>query len=277
MSVTAPCIIDSRAGAKRMRNQVAQKPLHLAMAALLCVLPLAAQEPAPDASGTLMATSLPTESPLVSNKGARRFVSSKASLQPAAQPSRLFGFIPNYATVEGGASEPPLTTGGKFKLTLDSAFDPYEFAIVGGVAAMGQAQNQDPSLGQGLKGYSERYAKAFADQAVSNVMTGAILPSLLREDPRFYERGRGSFLSRFDYALSRIFVTRTDSGTMQFNYSEFVGNAAASGISNLYEPTSDRTLPNTLNTLETQLAIDAIAYEAKEFWPDIRHKILHRQ
>lgn len=224
-----------------------------------------------------MASSLPTESPLGFKKGSRRYVSSKAPSQPAAQPSRLFGFIPNYATVEGAAAEPPLTTAGKFKLTLDGAFDPYEFAMVGGVAAMGQAQNQDPSLGQGLKGYSERYAQAFADQAIGNVMTGAIFPSLLQEDPRFYERGRGSFPSRFDYALSRMFVTRTDSGGTQFNYSEFVGNAAAAGISNLYEPTSDRTLPNTLNTWETQLAIDAIAYEAKEFWPDIRRKILHRQ
>lgn len=252
-----------------------RRPAFLAMAIgiLSCVFTAAAQEPVPNSTPTLNADSGSADIQL----GLNSRIWSNYGMKSPSPSSRLFGFIPNYATVEGAASEPTLTTGGKFKLTLEGAFDPYEFAIVGALAAVNQAQDQDPSYGQGFRGYSKRYAKGFADQAIGNVMSGAVFPSVLREDPRFYQRGRGSFLSRFDYALNRMFVTRTDSGGMQFNYSEFVGNAAAAGISTLYEPASDRTLSNTLNTWETQLAIDVIAYEAKEFWPDIRRKVFHRQ
>lgn len=244
-----------------------------------CVLPAAAraQEALPDTPPTLIAESTIADSSIAeSSSSAEMVLPLDSSIRPfvavaPVQPSRLFGFIPNYATVEGGAPETPLTTGGKFKLTVEGAFDPYEFAIVGALAA----ESHDPYYGPGFAGYSKRYADGFADQAIGNVMTGAVFPSLLREDPRFYQRGRGGFLRRFDYALSRMFVTRTDSGARQFNYSEFAGNAAAAGISTLYEPAADRTLSNVLSTWETQLAIDAIAYEAKEFWPDIRRK-LHR-
>jgi len=104
----------------------------------------------------------------------------------SSRPSRLFGFIPNYATVEGAVAEPPLTTRAKLKLTIEGAFDPYEFAIVGALAAVNQVQDQNPSCAPGFGGYSKRYAQGFADQAIGNLMTGAVLPSLFREDPRFY-------------------------------------------------------------------------------------------
>ena len=245
----------------------------MAMCLLFWVLPATAQELIPSAPPSSNIDSSSADIQLALDGSTWPYFAVK---EPS-RPSRLFGFIPNYATVEGAVAEPPLTTRAKLKLTIEGAFDPYEFAIVGALAAVNQVQNQNPSYASGFGGYSKRYAQGFADQAIGNLMTGAVFPSLFREDPRFYQRGRGSFLSRFDYALSRMFVTRKDSGGIRFNYSEFVGNTAAAGMSTLYEPTSDRTLSNTLNTLETQLAIDAIGYEAKEFWPDIRRKILHRQ
>jgi len=195
---------------------------------------------------------------------------------------RLFGFIPNYATVEAGAANRAvLTTGGKFKLSLQSAFDPYEFVVVATVAAINQAQGQNPQgqnawPSQGFTGYGKIYAVDFANQAVGFVMTGAVFPSLLHQDPRYFQRSRGGFLRRFAYAGSRIFVTRSDSGKSQFNYSEFAGDASVAVLSNLYEPGSSRTLANGLSTWETQIAIDAFGFEAKEFWPDLRRKLSHQ-
>ena len=195
---------------------------------------------------------------------------------------RLFGFIPNYGTVEAGAArQAVLTTGGKFKVSLQVAFDPYEFAIVGVVAAVNQAQRDNPQgqnawSGQGFTGYGKTYAVDFANQAIGIVITEAVFPSLLRQDPRYFQRGRGGFLRRFVYAGSRIFVARGDSGGTQFNYSEFAGNATAAALSNLYEPASTRTLPNGLRTWETLIAIDAFGFEAKEFWPDLRRKLSHQ-
>ena len=208
---------------------------------------------------------------------ARPFASPFVAANSPRRTGRLFGIIPNYATVEAGAgNKAVLTTSDKFKLTLQGAFDPYEFVIVGVVTGVSQAEGQGAWPRQGFMGYTENYAVNFANQAIGNVMTGAVFPSLLRQDPRYFQRSHGGFLRRFAYAGSRIFVTRGDSGKAQFNYSEFAGNASAAVLSNLYEPASSRTLANGLSTWETQIAIDAFGFEAKEFWPDLRRKLSHQ-
>jgi hypothetical protein len=200
------------------------------------------------------------------------------SESPAPANDRIFGVMPNYTTVEGSSDVPPLTTGQKFKMQAQGAFDPYEFVIVGVVAGINQAQNEDAAYGQGLVGYAKRYGSGFADQAIGNFMTGAIFPTILREDPRYFRLGRGRFARRFTYALSRLLLTRTDAGPghTQFNFSEVLGNGAAAGISNLYEVPQDRTLSNTATTWAEQISIDGLGFELKEFWPDIRRKVLRK-
>jgi hypothetical protein len=202
--------------------------------------------------------------------------------QPPAQSSpikkindRIFGVMPNYLTVNGEQAE-PLNWKGKYKMTAEGAFDPYEFGLVGAVAGIHQAQDADEEFGQGAEGYAKRYGSGFADQAIGNMMTGAVFPSLLRTDPRYYRMGNGSFGHRMEYAVSRIFVTLTDTGRRVFNAPEFMGNAAAAGISNLYYPSEERRLSNNLNTFATQISIDALGNTLKEFWPDI-HEWLKRR
>ncbi len=107
-------------------------------------------------------------------------------------------------------------------------------------------------------------------------MTTAIFPSILREDPRYYQRGKGKFSHRAFYSISRLFVTRTDSGHTRFNFSEIVGNAAAGGISNIYHPPEDRTLSRNLNTWGMLILLDGVSNELKEFWPDIRRKVFRK-
>jgi len=105
-------------------------------------------------------------------------------------------------------------------------------------------------------------------------MVGAVLPSLLRQDPRFYQKGKGGFMHRLAYATSRIVVTRGDSGGSQFNYSEIFGSAISAGLSTYtYHPHADRTLANTSRVWGTQVGYDTITLVVKEFWPDIRKKI----
>ena len=108
-------------------------------------------------------------------------------------------------------------------------------------------------------------------------MAGAVLPSLLRQDPRFYQSSNGRFLHRLGYAVSRIVITRSDSGGEQFNYSEIFGSAISAGISTYsYHPHSDRTLPNTVGVWSSQVGYDTISTVIKEFWPDIRRMISHK-
>jgi hypothetical protein len=108
-------------------------------------------------------------------------------------------------------------------------------------------------------------------------MTSAVLPSLLREDPRFYQSGTGTFWRRTGYAISRIFVTRTDSGHEQFNFSEVIGSGLSAGISTYtYHPRADRNLPNAATVWGTLVGYDTLTTVVKEFWPDIRRKLGHK-
>jgi hypothetical protein len=197
---------------------------------------------------------------------------------PVSQPpkdDRLFFALPNLLTVENGISLPPLTTGQKFKAVAEGCFDPIEASFIGIQAGMGQFDNTNPTYGQGMIGYSKRYVTAYADSIIGNFGTGAIFPSLLRQDPRYYQLGKGNFFRRFGYAAIRVVIARSESsGNIQFNFSEFLGNSLAAGLANAYHP-GPHTLASNTDVVGTQIVLDGIGYELKEFWPDI-HRFLRR-
>lgn len=191
------------------------------------------------------------------------------SNQKAKENDRMFFVMPNYLTVREAGKVKSLTWKEKFKITAKGAFDPYEFVIVGVLSGIRQANNSYPAFGQGMEGYGKRYGTAFADQVDGNMMVGAVYPSILRTDPRYYQLGSGGFGRRFFYAFSRVFVTRKDSGGNTVNISEFAGNASAIGISTLYYPAQDRSGQSFMSGWGVQMGVDAIGNELKEFWPDL--------
>jgi hypothetical protein len=190
---------------------------------------------------------------------------------------RMFYVMPNYLTVENRAKVPPLTWKQKFSTTAEGTFDPYEFVIVGVLAGIRQAHDAYPAFGEGLAGYGKRYGAAFADGVDENMMVGGVFPSILRTDPRYFQLSHGEFFRRFGYAISRIAVTRTDSGKNVFNVPEFAGSGIAAGISNLYYPHSDASIDSTLTNWGAQLGVDAFGNELKEFWPDIHCWIMKKR
>jgi len=175
--------------------------------------------------------------------------------------------------VENAGHVPPLTSAQKYKLVAQQSFDPVQFPYVGFLALLGQMSNSEPAFGQGAAGYAKRYGTEFADIAIGNFITGAVLPSMLRQDPRYFQLGKGGFFHRFGYAATRIVITRADSGHNQFNYSEIAGNALAAAVANAYHPPHDRTAINSVSVWWTQIGLDAMANEGVEFWPDIRRKV----
>lgn len=183
----------------------------------------------------------------------------------------VFGVLPNYRTVDGANVTSPLTNTQKFSIASKDSFDFPLVLLSGALAGIGQWSKQDPSFGQGMAGYSKRLASNFSDQALGNMMTEALFPVLLHEDPRYYRRGTGNIWSRTGYAFSTIFVTHTDSATVRFNYSEWVGNATATAISNVYYP-DGRTAGANVGKLLEQASLDGLAQVLKEFWPDIKKK-----
>lgn len=182
-----------------------------------------------------------------------------------------------------------MSAGDKFKAVALGTFDYVEYPWWGILAAISQADNGDSQYGQGWGAYAKRYGTTAGDSMVENFMVGAVFPSALHQDPRFYQSGQGSFFRRTGYAVSRIFVTRKDSGGNQFNFSEIFGAATAAGISTYtYHPrsayistpsnphrfvASDHTFDNAVTTYGTQLGLDTITIVVKEFWPDIHRKL----
>src|ERR1700677_1870153 len=186
---------------------------------------------------------------------------------------RLFFALPNFLTLENSAHVPPLTAGQKFKVATRSSFDYVQYPWYAALAGISQAQNSEPGYGQGAEGYAKRFGSAFADGTIENFMVNAVVPSVLHTDPRYYQLGKGGFVRRTGYALSRLFITRTDSGHNTFNFGEIGGSAAAAAISTYsYHPESDKTLSNTASVWGTQVGYDAIRIVLNEFWPDIRRK-----
>lgn len=184
------------------------------------------------------------------------------------KPDRVFGVLPNYSTVEGNRQVPPITAGRAFHMAALNSFDPYVFPFVGVVAALG--------VGEGTTNYTRRYATALADNSIGNFMTSAVLPSLLHQDPRYFELGAGSFWHRAGYAASRSLVTRSRSGRAQFNVSEIGGNGIAAMISNAYYQPADRNALGVLTRWGSQVMWDTLSNELKEFWPDVRRKLHHQ-
>jgi hypothetical protein len=204
---------------------------------------------------------------------------SPAPIQPgqtqAPPDKRIFGVLPNYRTANEEAVYTPISTKQKFTIAAKDSFD-YPLLLLGAAyAGLGQLTDEHPAFGQGLAGFGRRFGTSYADQAIGNMMTEGFFPTFLREDPRYFRRGHGSKWGRTWYALTRVMVTRTDSGGTRFNFSEWAGNSAAVAISNAYYP-DDHTVSAASVKLLEQVGTDAVSQVLKEFWPDIKRKLFHR-
>jgi len=155
-----------------------------------------------------------------------------------AESQRIFGMIPNFFAVYV-PNPAPLTAKLKFRLAFKAVIDPGAAAGVALLAGGEQARGT-PDYGGGMKGYGERFGSSYANQFTSIVVGGAVLPSLLHQDPRYFYQGTGSKISRSLHAISFVFVTKGDNGRWQPNYSSLGGDLASAAISNTYSPALNR-------------------------------------
>ena len=151
---------------------------------------------------------------------------------------RVLGIIPNFYVVYD-PNPAPLTTKLKYHLALKTSTDIFTVLGVGAFAAINQA-GDTPSYPQGWNGYGERLGAAAADGFSDILIGGAILPSLLHQDPRYFYQGSGTTKSRVFHAISSPFMCHGDNGQLQPNYSSIGGDLGSSALSNLYYPASDR-------------------------------------
>jgi hypothetical protein len=206
---------------------------------------------------------------------------------------RAFGVMPMFQTVSLANSKniPPLRPKQKFQLMLKSTTDPFVFAEDAVLSGIGQARDTNDGttvtvhpdgtktytrwgFGQGAQGYFKRFGASYADTADGNFWGNAVLPILLKEDPRYYRMGEGSFAKRFLYSAKTAVWCRRDNGTWGPNYANVAGNFVSGGISNLYYPSQEGGFEKTTIGALTVTAEGMIGSELIEFLPDIEHHFL---
>mgnify|MGYP000947242855 CR=1 FL=1 len=201
----------------------------------------------------------------------------KAEARPTRADTHIMGMLPNYKTVpDMNTPVPPMTVRDKFRLARLDAFDPMAFVVSGLYAGIGQAVRQNEEWGLGAKGFGKRYGAAVADQVQSSYFQDAIMPALFRQDPRYYRMAHGNTKTRMWYAVSRTFVTRSDSGHTQINASEFAGNAAQFALSAFYYPAEARNAKDVSTKYIVQFGVDAFFNIVKEYWPDVNRKLFKK-
>lgn len=181
-----------------------------------------------------------------------------------AEQQRIGKIIPNfYSSYDWNA--PQMMAKQKFKLSARSISDPVSFLAIAGIAGVEQYHNVFPDYGSGIEGYGKRYGAALANHVTGNLFAKAIYPSIFHQDPRYFYKGTGSGTSRAFYAVSSAFITRSDSGHRQPNYSHILGGFTAAAISNLYYPESDRGASLVLVNGLADIGADAAANLIREF------------
>lgn len=195
--------------------------------------------------------------------------------ESAKQTKRILWIVPNFRSVSADTYLPPIGFKEKLWLATQESFD-YSSVIYNGLIAGGaMASKSEPAFGQGASGYGNYFAHTYADGTIENYMVEAIVPTLTKQDPRYYTLGHGGFFKRTGYAVSRLFVTKNDAGNWTFNVSEIVGAGAAAGISNTYYFDQTNVWVKTYQRWISQMIQDAASNIAKEFWPDINRAVFH--
>jgi hypothetical protein len=226
-----------------------------------------ATPPAPGQSGSQTSPapgSVPQPTPEEQRKKAQQQLD-------AQEHQRVFGVMATFNTTVNKDAV-PLSPGQKYQLFFKSATDPWPFLLSAFLSGIDQAENTFPEYGQGMQGYAKRFGASYTDYFTGNLLGNAVLASLMKEDPRYFQRGTGSYTTRALWAAGGTVWCKRDNGTWGPNYANVLGNLMGAAVSNLYYPEADRTVGGTVSRGFSVTAQAIIGSEVIEFWPDIvRH------
>lgn len=202
-----------------------------------------------------------------------------ASPKLSAPCERKIQMVVNPATrdprVSPAAEYPPLTKHCKFESFRRQTYSPFTFISAGWEATWGQAWRQWPQYGGGMQGWGKRFGATLADTESRRFIQGFLLSSLLHQDPRYFPSGYKKIAARAVYGVTRVLITRADSGESTINTSEILGTLFTSSLQNAYYPRPDRGFSNTMNRFTGALTSDAITDVLHEFSPDMR-RMFHK-
>jgi hypothetical protein len=229
--------------------------------------------PAP-ASSSSQSAPAPTSPPAATGPAQDAHQEAERELK-AEEKQRLLGVMPQFQVVMNGQAA-PLTGREKWGLAMHSAIDPFYIAwafVIGG--GYGEVVDSNSGYGWGPPGYFKRVGATYADNVNGALIGNALLPQLLRQDPRYFRKGTGSIKSRFLYAALSTFICHGDNGKRQANVSNVLGNYISGAISNAYYPANERGVALTLENGTSVTLFGALGGQLLEFGPDIA-RLLHR-
>jgi hypothetical protein len=201
--------------------------------------------------------------------------SSPAPDAPTPQQKHKRGFFSSPA-MSYSQDAPPLCAGQKFELFVANTVNPFQILSAAASAGFSQAIDSNHLYGQGAEGYGKRFGAAYADGASREFFGTFLVSSILKTDPRYFRKARGRFASRTTYAISRIFVTRSDSRQPAPNVALWTGAMASGAIGNAYYPENERSVGQTFSRAGIDVGTQAGFNVLREFWPDIRRQLFRR-
>jgi len=221
------------------------------------------------------------DAPTPQGELATGFSSSFGEAESAGAPARTPRFAPKpLAPIYNKYIEPsqraqPLTgVGRKFLFGADQIVSPYFFVAVVGSATYEQATNGSPNYGTNGGAYGQRLGAAAIRDASQSIFTDGLMPAVFHQDPRYYVRGKShNAFARGTYAVSRVFITKTDDGANAPNYSLFAGHAATSILQNAYYPDVNHGVEETAKGFASSFAGAALSNTVREFFPDLLHLV----
>ena len=234
---------------------------------ILVALPAYAQSPSDTADTESANSGLSSASPAASTPPSR--------IEAEHPDKRLFGVVPNYRTVEASIPFAPLTSRQKLSIASHDSFDWPTYPLAALMTFVMPGKEETKRYGTGWSGFANRYVRTSSDQIIGNMLTEAFIPIMLRQDPRYFRLGTGTFWSRLRGSVAQIAVAHNDSGHLTFNTSEFLGNAMAVSISNTYSPNL-RSWFDSTEKLGLMVGTDMLSNVVKEFGPDVKQHLPHR-
>jgi hypothetical protein len=221
-----------------------------------------------------------TGNPKPKQKKKKRHSANPQQANPSSetqQTNRMLWIVPNFAAVSPGVKFTPMAPKQKFWMATEDSFDYSSFVWTAVLTFQSYELNEYPELGSGGVAYSRYYWRGMVDGISNSYFSEAIVPVLMHEDARYFTLGHGGIFKRLGYALTRVVVTYDDSGHNTFNCGEVCGDFASAALSTAYYPPQERGMVKISEGWGTQLESAALNNIAKEFWPDIRKYVFHKQ
>jgi hypothetical protein len=214
--------------------------------------------------------------PQLAVAAAEPVANSTSVAESKQQPKGFLGMMSSYRVVNAGETPPPPTPRLAFKIATHGSFGYSSFALTGVTSLLSEGLDTNPQLGKGAVGFGRYYWRGSLDKAQGNYLVIFALPTIFRQDERYFVRGKGSILDRGIYASTRVLITPDYHGRNVFNTSEILGRGISEGISLTYYPSDDRTAGSIACKYAFALGKDAATNLFREFWPDVAAHLLHR-